>query len=191
LLKQRLVSGLAALHRREAGDPQFDDVGFAVEVFHQLAKGELGQRSVILLGDGDARDLAVNRSIEHGNFNPGVHRFFHQRGRVRIASLGENNAVVFLANRLVNEVLEFGVIAVAQEGADFKTELFTLLDRPGDKLGGVIVGSRLRITAIRIGPLCSAIAAGIGVGVSAKAAAELNNPNAMSESVIFFMVFTL
>ena len=143
MLKQRLVSGLAAFHRREAGDPQFDDVGFTVEIFHQLAKGELSQRSVILLGDGDTRDLAVNRSIEHGNFNPGVHRFFHQRGRVRIASLGENNAVVFLANRLVNEVLEFGVIAVAQEGADFETELFTLLDGPGDKLGGVIVGSKI------------------------------------------------
>ena len=50
---------------------------------------------------------------------------------------------------------------------------------------------RLRITAMRIGPLCSAIAAGTGVGVSAKAAAELNNPSAMSESVIFFIVFTL
>jgi hypothetical protein len=35
-------------------------------------------------------------------------------------ALGENNAVVFLADGLVNEVLEFGVIAVAQEGADFK-----------------------------------------------------------------------
>jgi hypothetical protein len=76
LFQQRLVSRLAALHRREARDPQFDDVGFAVEIFHQLAKGELGQRSVILLGDGHARDLAVNRGIEHRDFDPGVHRFF-------------------------------------------------------------------------------------------------------------------
>jgi hypothetical protein len=151
LFQQRLVSRLTALHRREARDPQLDDVGFAVEIFHQLAKGELGQRGVILLGDGHARDLAVHRGIEHRDFNPGIHRFLHQRGGVRIASLRENNAVVFLADRLVNEVLEFGVIAVAQEGADFKAELFPFLNRPGDKLGGVIVGARLRITAMRSG----------------------------------------
>ncbi len=88
----------------------------------------------------------------------------------------------FLANRPVNEVTEFGIIAVAQEGADFKTELLPS-GWPRDKLGGVIVGSRLRITAIRIGPLCNRRRD--RRRVSAKAAAELNNPNAMSESVIF------
>ena len=142
MFKQRLVGRLATLHRREACNPQFDDIGFAVEIFHQLAKGEFGQGSVILLGDGDARDLAVYRGIEDRDFDPGVHRFFHQRGGVGIASLRKNNAVVFLANRLVNEVLEFGVITVAEKGADFKAELFALLDRSGDKLGGVIVGAQ-------------------------------------------------
>ena len=38
-----LVSRLTALHRREARHPQLDDVGLAVEIFHQLAKRELGQ----------------------------------------------------------------------------------------------------------------------------------------------------
>ena len=143
MFKQRLVGRLAALHRRETRDPQFDDIGFAVEIFHQLAKGELGQRSIILLGDGDARDLAVYRGIENRDFDPGVHRFFHQRGGVGIAPLRKDNAVVFLANRLVNEVLEFGVITVAEEGTDFKAELFPLLDRSGDKLSGVIVGAQV------------------------------------------------
>ena len=108
-----------------------------------MAKGEFGQRSVILLGNGNARDLAVYRGIEDRYFDPGVHRFFHQRGGVGVASLRKNNAIVFLANRLVNKVLEFGVITVAEEGADFKPKLFPLLDRPGDKLGGVIVGAQI------------------------------------------------
>ena len=139
MLQQRLVSRLTALHRREARHPQLDDVGLAVEVFHQLAKRELGQRRVILLTDRHPGDLTAHRGIEHRHFDPGIHRLLHQGGGIRVTPLGENNAIVFLADGLVDEVLEFGVIAVAQEGADFETELFAFLQRPGDKLGGVIV----------------------------------------------------
>ncbi|SSK81074.1 Uncharacterised protein [Klebsiella pneumoniae] len=50
---------------------------------------------------------------------------------------------------------------------------------------------RLRITAMRIGPLCSAIAAGTGVGAVASAAVDCSRPSVIRESAIFFMRFTL
>lgn len=53
--------------------------------------------------------------------------------------LGENNVIVFLVDGLVDEVLEFGVIVVVQEGVDFEIEFFVFLQCFGDKLGGVIV----------------------------------------------------
>ncbi len=136
---QFFVSRLTTLHRRETRDPQLDDIRLAVEIFRQLTKREVGQGSIILLGDGHARDLAVHGGIKHGDFNPGIHRFLHQRGGVRIAPLRENNPVVFLADGLVNEVLESGVVAVAQKGADLKAKLLPFLNRPGNKLRGIVV----------------------------------------------------
>ena len=44
---------------------------------------------------------------------------------------------------------------------------------------------------MRIGPLCSAIAAGTGVGAVASAAVDCNRPSVIRESAIFFMRFTL
>jgi len=107
------IGRLPALHWRETGDPQFDNIGFAVEIFHQLAEGEFGQRGIILLRHGHARNFTLNSGIKHRHFDPGGDRFFDQIRRVGIAPLRENNAVILLADRLVNEVLEFGVIAVA------------------------------------------------------------------------------
>ena len=110
---QFLVRRLTTLHRREARHPQLDDIGLAVEIFRQLAEGEVRQRSIILLSNGHARDLAVHRRIKHGDFNPGIHRLLHQRGGVRIAPLRQDNPVVLLADCLVHEVLEFGIVPVA------------------------------------------------------------------------------
>ena len=109
---QFLVRRLTTLHRREARHPQLDDIGLAVEIFRQLAEREVGQGGIVLLGNGYARDLAVHSGIKHRNFDPGIHRLLHQRGGVRIAPLRENNPVVFLADGLVNEILEFGVVPV-------------------------------------------------------------------------------
>lgn len=83
---------------------------------------------------------------------PASTAFFHQRGRIGVAPLREDNPVIFLADRLINEVLEFGVVAIAQKGADLKAELFAFLNGTGDKLRGVVVRARLRITAMRMGP---------------------------------------
>ena len=42
----------------------------------------------------------------------------------------------------LTEVLEFGIITVTEEGADFKPS-FSPPGSPGDKLGGVIVGAQI------------------------------------------------
>ncbi len=110
---QRFIGRLTTLHRRETRHPQLDDIGFAVEIFRQLAEGEIGQGGIVLLGNGHARDLAVHRGVKYRDFDPGIHRFLHQRGRIRIAPLGENNPVIFLADGLVHKVLEFGIVPVA------------------------------------------------------------------------------
>ena len=99
----------------------------------------MGQGSIILLGHGHPRNVALNGGIKHRHFNAGIDGFFHQRGRIGVAPLREDNPVIFLADRLINEVLEFGVVAIAQKGADLKAELFALLNGTGDKLRGVVV----------------------------------------------------
>ncbi len=103
------------------------------------AEGEVRQGGIVLLRHGHARDIPINGGIKHGDFNPGIHRLLHQRGGVRIAALRENDPVILLADGLVNEVLEFGVVPVAQKGADLKAKLFPFLNRPGNKLRGVVV----------------------------------------------------
>ena len=109
---QLFIRRLTTLHRREARYPQLDDIGLAVEIFRQLAEGEIRQRGIILLGHSYARDLAVDGGIKYRDLNPGVHRLLHQRGGVRIAALRQDNPVVLLADGLVHEVLEFGVVPV-------------------------------------------------------------------------------
>ncbi len=113
LFLQFLIRRLTTLHRRETGDPQLDNIGLAVEIFRQLAEGEIGQGGIVLLGDGYAWDLAVNGGIKHRHLNPGIHRLLHQRGRIRITPLRENNPVIFLADRLIHKVLEFCVVTIA------------------------------------------------------------------------------
>ena len=136
---QLFIRCLTTLHRREARYPQLDDVGLAVEIFRQLAEGEVSQRGIVLLGNGHARDLTVDGGIKYGDLDPGIHRLLHQRGGVRIAALRQDDPVIFLADGLVHEVLEFSVIPVAQKGADLKAELFPFLNGPGNKLRGVVV----------------------------------------------------
>ncbi len=91
----------------------------------------------------------------------------------------------FWLDGLVDEVLEFGVIAVAQEGADLKPS-FCLPATPRRQTAVELSSDpRLRITAMRIGPLCLAIAAGTGVGAVASAAVDCSRPSVIRESAIF------
>ncbi len=143
LLQQLLVSGLAALHRREACNPQLDNVGLAVEIFNQLAEGFIGQRGIILLGNGDAWDLAANVGIKGRHRDTCRSDALDQIGGIGRAALRKNDAVILLADGLVNEVLKTRVITVAQEGIHLETELAPLLDCSGQKLGGVVIGTQI------------------------------------------------
>ncbi|MNI69461.1 hypothetical protein D3C73_1252080 [compost metagenome] len=91
------------------------------------------------MADGNAWDLALYCGIKGRNRNAAVGNAFQQGGGIGIAPLGQNNAVVLLADRLINEILELGVVTVGQEGIDLETQFAAFLHRPGDKLRGIVV----------------------------------------------------
>ena len=143
LLQQLLIHHLTALHCRETGHPQLDDIGLTVEILDQLAERRLRQRGVILRGDGHAGDRRIDRRVEHRHFDARVGDALHQTAGVGRFAVRQNNAVVLLADRLINEVLEACIVAVAEKGADLKAQLAALLNGAGDKLRGVVVGAQV------------------------------------------------
>ncbi len=143
LLQQLLIHHLTALHCRETGHPQLDDIGLAVEVLDQLAERRLRQRGVILRGHRDARKRRIDRCIEHRHFNARVGNALYQTAGVGRFAVGQNNAVVLLADRLIDEVLETRVVTIAEKGADLEAKLAALLNGAGDKLRGVVVGAQV------------------------------------------------
>ena len=123
----------------------------AVEILHQLAEGGVGQRSVVLLRDGDAGNAAVDVGIESRDGDAGRRDAFDQLGGIG-ARPAKNDAVIFLADSPVDEVTEACVVAVAEEGVHLEAQLASFLNSARQNCVVLSSDPRLRITAMRTGP---------------------------------------
>jgi len=91
------------------------------------------------LRDRHTGNIAVHRRIEHRYRNAAGGNTFQQIGGIRVTPLRQNNTVVFLADGLIDEILEFRVIAVTEESTHLKAQFAAFLNGAGHKLRGVVI----------------------------------------------------